>query len=839
MSFQKKIIIFFSIIFIGIILLGIATYKSSQSVEDTDKWVRHTHEVIYESEEVLSATKDIVLGTRGFVITGDSLFLEPFIQSKNTVINHFKTLKELTSDNPAQQVRIDSLNKLITKRINLSVQIIQLRKEKGLKVAGKMILTLKGKFYMDEIRSVIGRINTNENELLKKRQEDNIKSYESFTRSFYILLASILLILIIVFIIIRYNLQVRKKAAEELLKANKELQNYIGQLKESEEKLRVVLDSAQIGAWDLNLAKDTAWRSLLHDQIFGYDHLLPEWGYEIFITHVIPEDREYAKQRFEEAYLKGKFSMECRIKRVNDNSLRWISAQGLAYKNEKGEIIKMMGIVIDINDRKKAEEELKNTLKEVSDYKYALDESAIIAITNQKGIIKYVNDNFCSISKYNRDELIGQDHSLINSGYHSKEFFSDLWVTIANGKIWRGEVKNKAKDGFIFWLDTTIVPFLDEAGKPYQYIAIRSDITERKKAEQELLNIAEELNKAQEIANSGSFERNFVTEIDTWSNNFYKIFEFNKEEVKPSFETFLSRVHPDDKHIAEEIKTTIENEKRMVEMEVRVIMPNGSAKWISINILPVFEGDSMIGLKGVTLDITERKQTQEQLVKVNTELEGFSYSVSHDLRAPLRAIIGFTSMLEEDYTDKLDEEAKRITGIIKNNTAKMGRLIDDLLAFSRLGRQPVVKTCIRTDVMVKEVIEEQNRLNSDHSVEWLVHPLPDINGDINLMRQVWINFISNAVKYSGKKEQPCIEIGSLTQDGRTVFFIKDNGAGFDEQFGNKLFKVFQRLHSAEEFEGTGIGLAIVEKIISKHGGSVWAEGEVNKGACFYFSMPKE
>ena len=138
-----------------------------------------------------------------------------------------------------------------------------------------------------------------------------------------------------------YDITKRKKAEEELLAVNKELESYIGQLAESEEKFKVVLDSAQIGAWDLNLVRDTTWRSLLHDKIFGYDHLLPEWGYEIFITHVIPEDREYVKQRFEEAYSKGKFSMECRIKKVNDNSICWISAQGLAYKNEKGELTKI------------------------------------------------------------------------------------------------------------------------------------------------------------------------------------------------------------------------------------------------------------------------------------------------------------------------------------------------------------------------------------------------------------------------------------------------------------------------------------------------------------------
>lgn len=228
-----------------------------------------------------------------------------------------------------------------------------------------------------------------------------------------------------------------------------------------------------------------------------------------------------------------------------------------------------------------------------------------------------------------------------------------------------------------------------------------------------------------------------------------------------------------------------------------------------------------------------------QLGAVNKELEGFSYSISHDLRAPLRGIIGFATILEEDYGSKLDDEARRITAVIKNNALKMGHLIDDLLTFSRLRRQDIKKTTISTTEMAKEVIQELLPANKNPNIKCVVHEMPDIKGDINAMRQVWVNLASNAFKYSSNKEEPVIEIGTATREGQTVFFVKDNGVGFDEKYKDKLFKVFQRLHSADEFEGTGVGLAIVEKIISKHGGKVWAEAEENKGACFYFSLPEE
>jgi len=231
------------------------------------------------------------------------------------------------------------------------------------------------------------------------------------------------------------------------------------------------------------------------------------------------------------------------------------------------------------------------------------------------------------------------------------------------------------------------------------------------------------------------------------------------------------------------------------------------------------------------------KERTAQLESVNKELESFSYSVSHDLRAPLRVIIGFTSILEEDYSSKLDDEAKRITTVIKNNTMKMGHLIDDLLAFSRMGRQEITKTRINMAKTVNEVVENLALQYNNTKVTWAIQPLPEAHANSGMIRQVWMNLISNAVKYSGKRETPHIEIGSFAKDAQTVFFVKDNGVGFNPQYGDKLFKVFQRLHSPDEFEGTGIGLAIVEKIVSRQGGYVWAESEINKGACFYFSLP--
>lgn len=227
----------------------------------------------------------------------------------------------------------------------------------------------------------------------------------------------------------------------------------------------------------------------------------------------------------------------------------------------------------------------------------------------------------------------------------------------------------------------------------------------------------------------------------------------------------------------------------------------------------------------------------EELKNTNKELEAFSYSVSHDLRAPLRAVNGYAQMLNEDYGTKLDEEGKRIIDAIKYNSTKMGLLIDDLLAFSKLGRKEIQKTEIDMNELAEGVLFDLNK-SIIHHAEIKIGKMHKVIADYGLLHQVMFNLVSNAVKYSSKKENPLVEIFSEEEDGEIVFSVKDNGAGFDMQYSDKLFGVFQRLHSQEDFEGTGVGLAIVQRIIAKHRGKVWADGKVNEGAVFNFSLTK-
>ncbi len=269
-----------------------------------------------------------------------------------------------------------------------------------------------------------------------------------------------------------------------------------------------------------------------------------------------------------------------------------------------------------------------------------------------------------------------------------------------------------------------------------------------------------------------------------------------------------------------------------------VVRKDGTTFVILMNAVAIFDADGQFEKsRSTVVDYTQQKKALEKIEQLNQELESFSYSVSHDLRAPLRSIDGYTQILLEDYARHLDDEGKRVLNVVVNNARRMAKLIDDLLDFSRVGRKEVAKSVVNSESVVRSVVSELVALEPQRSIDITIDPLDPCDADPNLLRQVWVNLISNAIKYSRKRDRAEIQISSAVHPGEVVYTIKDNGTGFDMEYSHKLFGVFQRLHRQQEFEGTGVGLAIVHRIVSRHGGRVWAEGEVGKGATFHFSLP--
>lgn len=245
-------------------------------------------------------------------------------------------------------------------------------------------------------------------------------------------------------------------------------------------------------------------------------------------------------------------------------------------------------------------------------------------------------------------------------------------------------------------------------------------------------------------------------------------------------------------------------------------------------------------LRRLNLELEQRVAARtKELAAANKELESFSYSVSHDLRAPVRAIAGFSKLLAEQHEAQLDAEARRKLGIVRGEAARMGALIDDLLAFSRLGRQPLQTKSVDMEELVRMNIDTLNAGHAGTPPQVRIGKLPPALGDRSVLAQVWANLLANAYKFSAKKERPAVEVNAISDEREHVYFVRDNGVGFDPRYVEKLFGVFQRLHDPTEFPGTGVGLALVQRIVARHGGRVWAQGQPNEGATFYFSLPRK
>jgi len=395
-------------------------------------------------------------------------------------------------------------------------------------------------------------------------------------------------------------------------------------------------------------------------------------------------------------------------------------------------------------------------------------------------------------------------------------------------------------------------PILHKENQTRMILLAIEDITERKRWEEILRKRDERFRQVAENAVE------WIWEVDadglyTYSSPVVeRILGYEPEEIigKKHFYDFFA---PD---MREELKKTVldifDRKETFRDFVNQYEHKNGTLVFLETSATTILDNNGNLqGYRGVDKDITERIRAEEeikrlnadlnvratQLEEANRELESFSYSVSHDLRAPLRAIDGFSRMLLEDYGDKLDDEGRRLLNIIRSSTQKMGELIEDLLALSRVGRKDIEVLDIDMDKLAKAVFDDIKTTMPERELQFILKPLPPAYGDPGMIRQVFVNLLSNAIKFTTPKKAATIEVDGWGNENENIYCVRDNGVGFDVQYTNKLFGTFQRLHSTEEFEGTGIGLAIVQRVIKRHGGRVWAEGKVNEGATFYFTLP--
>ncbi len=637
-------------------------------------------------------------------------------------------------------------------------------------------------------------------------------------------------------------------------------------MRQSERRLQFVLEASGIGYWDLDTVSNQTWRSLRHDECFGYTEMLPGWNYETFISHVHPGDRERVKHAFEDASAgRGEYNVEFRTV-WPDQSVHWLLTIGRFVRDGTGQTIRVLGVVLDVSERKRTEEALQESEERFAKAFQSGPIGLVMIRTSDRRIVE-VNESFERLTGYTRAECLGLTSREL--GFLSaEEIEKQSGALDEQGALRNVEILFRDKAGN----QRTVLMSVENLTLRGESHSIASvlDITVRKAAEvarnaaelevkqlnadleQRVIERTQELQDSEQLfavaveaAHAGIWDWDMTSGKLNWSPALFRIFGLDPETAEASFEFWRAVVHPDDIAIAEKRITDAIEQHTRLNSEYRIVLAPDDLRWVTALGDTTYDGEGKPQrMSGVILDITERKRAELNLASLaaelraaNKELEAFSYSVSHDLRAPLRGVDGYVAMLMEDQADRLDAEGNRMLGVVSSEARRMGQLIDDLLAFSRLGRQKMATQVVDMTSLARVELEYLTGEAPGSAPQFELHPLPQAVGDPAMLRQVFANLLANAVKFSHKSANPVIEIGAETGDGEATFYVKDNGVGFDERYRDKLFGVFQRLHSEAEFEGTGVGLALVQRVIVRHGGKVWAESKPGDGATFYFSLP--
>jgi PAS domain S-box-containing protein len=623
-----------------------------------------------------------------------------------------------------------------------------------------------------------------------------------------------------------------------------ELKHVEEALRETQARLNSTLAAGSIGTWTWDIVNDRLAADEFTARMFSIEKEAAAEGLpaEAYLQAVLEEDQAGVAAGLARAIEScGHYDIEYRVRqKVGD--LRWVQAKGRVDCDAAGHAVSFHGAVMDITERKRTEGRFRR-----------LVDSNVqgVIFWNTKGEITRANDAFLRMVGASREDL---EAGRVGWADMTPPQYADLDrrsldELAAKGVCTPFEKEYLRKDG-------SRVPVLIGAARfedsPEEGVCFVVDITERKRGEAALREREEQLLLYAEHSPAAiaMFDRDmkYLVVSRRWTEVFRlgnaSVIGRSHYDVFPDLPERWKDIH--ERCLAGAVEKCDEDE---------YVRADGTIDWVRWEIRPWRQWDGAIGgIIVFTEDITERKRANEQirllnedlerrvidrtaqLETANKELEAFSYSVSHDLRAPLRAVNGFAQMAVEDFGAQLPLEGQHCLHTICDAAQRMGALIDDLLTFSRLSRAPLNRRTVATDSLVRGILADTAAERVGRTIEIRIGELPPCSGDSALLKQVWINLLSNACKYTKQRAIAEIEIGSNRENDETIYFVRDNGAGFDMRYVGKLFGVFQRLHRMEDYEGTGVGLATVQRIIHRHGGRIWAEAAVERGATFYFTL---
>jgi PAS domain S-box-containing protein len=938
-----------AVVLAGMVLLLLRDFQRAQ---DAEGWVVHTYRVINSTESLMSMMKDAETGERGYLLTGDESYLGPYNSAIAALPRGLKELKDLTSDNPSQQARWVDINRLTDERLSILKRAIELRKASQVDAALTLVRTGEGVQAMDDLRSTLDAVMSEERDLLAERTAE---AENRASRGRWVLgLGSGALVLLLVFASVAIERETVRR--EEITRA---LRRHADLLEQAHDSLLICQLSGPIGYW--NRGAETLFGYTREEAVGRSSHELLQTYHPLGMAQIdaiLERDGQW----------RGELTQT-----TKDGRKLIVEGHWTVATDAKGNKT-VLEANRDITERKRAEGE--NLLLAT-----AIEQAAeTVVITDRNAKIQYVNPAFTCTTGYTRDEALGQNPRVLKSGQHDAKFYQELWATLAAGKLWQGEFTNRRKDGTLYREEATVAPVRDASGEITNYIAIKSDITERQRAEMALREsemmlrffvqhapaaiamldremrylvvsqrwmtdfqlgdrdirglhhyevfpdlpehwkeihrkclegavercpedaflrpggkiewvsrevrpwrkaddsiggiiifselITERkrteealkqheylLRESQRVGRIGSYELDFAS--GRWSSSAIQdeIFGIGSDYLK-DVAGWQALVHPDQREEMSAYFEQITAERKRFERDYRIVRPSdGAERWVSGKGELVLDGQSRPRkMIGTIQDITERKHAEEELhllnieleervrsrtsalEAANKELEAFAHSVSHDLRAPLRGIDGWSLALLEDYGEHLDAQGHKYLDRVRSEAQRMGRLIDDLLHLSRVSRTELVPSTVDLTSLAETIVARLKEAHPGRAIEFIVARQLKSTGDARLLEIALTNLLDNAVKFTGPCNPARVEFGQTECEGSTAFFIRDNGVGFDMAYAGMLFAPFQRLHKASEFPGTGIGLATVQRVINRHGGRIWAEARVGAGATLFFTL---